>query len=102
EILHRLELLRALDALGDHHRAVIVRELHHRLDEVLLDEVRIDRVDERDVELDEIRLEVGDGSESRIAGTRVVDGETEAALAERAEPLAELGIVLDRRALRDL
>src|SRR3954470_20778585 len=41
QLLHSLELFRPLHALGDHHRAVIVRELHHRLDEILLDEVRI-------------------------------------------------------------
>ena len=57
EVLHGLELLGVLDALGDHHRTVIVRELHHRLDEILLDEVRLDAVDQRDVELDEVRLE---------------------------------------------
>ena len=102
ELLHRLELLGALDAFGDHHRAVIVREPHHRLDEILLDEVRVDRVDQRDVELDEVRLEVGDRAEARVAAARVVDGEAEAALAERLEPLAEFRVVLDRRALGDL
>ena len=62
---------------------MVVRELHHRLDEILLDEVRVDRVDQRDVELDEVRLEVGDRAESGVAAARVVDGEAEAALAER-------------------
>src|SRR5690242_13752148 len=58
KLLHGLELLRPLHAFGDHHRAVIVRELHHRLHEILLDEVRIDAIDERDVELDVVRLEI--------------------------------------------
>ena len=89
EVLHRLELLGALDALGDHLRAVIVREPHHRRDEILLDEIRIDRVDQRDVELDEVRLEVGDRAEARVAAARVVDGEAKAALAE--EPAAARG-----------
>ena len=46
ELLDRGELLGALHAFSNHLRAVIVRELHHRLDEILLDEVRIDAVDE--------------------------------------------------------
>src|SRR5437868_3113374 len=102
QLLHRRELLGALDALGDHHGAVIVRELHHRLDEILLDEVRVDAVNERNIELDEVRLEVGDRPESRIATPRVVDGEAEAAVAERLEAVTELRIVLDRRALSNL
>ena len=84
ELLHRLEFLGALDALGDHLRAVVVREPHHRLDEILLDEIRVDRVDQRDVELDEVRLEVGDRAEAGVAAARVVDREAEAALAEDA------------------
>ena len=66
------------------HRAVIVREPHHRLHEILLDEIRVDRVDQRDVELDEVRLEVGDRSQAGVAAAGVVDGEAKAALAKRA------------------
>jgi hypothetical protein len=45
-------------------RAVLVGEAHHRLDQILLDEVLVDAVDERHVELDEIGLEIGDRSET--------------------------------------
>jgi hypothetical protein len=101
KVLHRLELLRALDALGDHHGAVIVREAHHRLHQVLLDEVGIDGVDQGDVELDKIRLEVRDRSQAGVPTARVVDGKAKAALAKCLQPPTELGIVLDGRALRD-
>src|SRR5262245_21573368 len=93
EVLHRLEFFGAFDAFGDHHRAVIVRELHHRLDEILLDEVGVDGVDQRDIELDEIRLEIRDRSETGVTAPRVVDRETEAALAEDSQTLTELRIV---------
>src|ERR1041385_1617056 len=102
QFFYSLELLGTLDAFGDHHRTVIVRELHHRLDEILLDEIRVDRVDERDVELDEVGLEIRDRAETGVAAARVVDGETEAAFAKDAEALAEFWVVLDRRALGDL
>ena len=82
QLLHRLELLGALDALGNDLRSVIVRELHHRLDEVLLDEVRIDAVDQRDVELDVVRLQIRDRSKTRVAAARVIDGESKAHLAK--------------------
>src|SRR6185312_15923052 len=71
-------------------------------DEILLDEIRVDRVDERDVELDEVRLQVRDRAQSGVATPRVVDGEAKAALAERSQPLAKFRIVLDRGALGDL
>src|SRR5947208_1954075 len=90
QLLDGLELLGALDAFSDHHRAVVVGESNHRRDEILLDEVRIDRVDQRDVELDEVRLEVGDRAQAGIAAARVVDGETETALAKDSQPLAKL------------
>src|SRR5678816_4443987 len=45
ELLHRLVLLRALDSLGDYFRVLIVCKTHHRLYEILLDEVRVDAVD---------------------------------------------------------
>src|SRR6476469_7436349 len=102
DALDRLQLLAALDSFGDDHCALLLREAHHRLDQILLDEVRVDGVDERDVELDEIRLEVGDRAESGVAASRVIDGEAEAALAKGAQALAELGVVLDRSALGDL
>ena len=46
EVLHHLEFFRALDAFGDHHRAVIAREPDHGLHQVLLDEVGVDGGDE--------------------------------------------------------
>ena len=79
--LHRLVLLGALDPLGDDFRALVVREADHRLHQILLDEVRVDAVDQRDVELDEIRLEVRDGAQAGVPAARVVDGEAIAALA---------------------
>src|SRR4051794_9214979 len=36
QLLHRLELLGALDSLRDHHRVVVVDEANHCLHEVLL------------------------------------------------------------------
>src|SRR4051812_45858875 len=99
---HRLELFGALHTLGDHHRAMLVGEADHALDEILLDEVRVNRVDQRDVELDEIRLEVRNGAESGVAAAGVVHREPKSFIAERLEALAELGIILDRRALSDL
>src|SRR5689334_19033740 len=100
--LHRLVLLRSLNAFGNHLRALIVRESHHRLDEVLLDEVRVDAVDERDVELDEVGLEVRDGTETGIAAPGVVHREAVPTLAERLETLTELRIILDGCPLRNL
>src|SRR5262245_16339206 len=94
ELLHRLELLGALDAFGDHLGSMVVGEIHHRRDQILFDEIRIDRVDERHVELDEVRLEVGDRSQPGVATSRVVDGEAEATFAEETQALAELRIVL--------
>src|SRR4051812_12367453 len=102
ELLHRLELLGTLHTFGDHHRAVIVREANHRLDEILLDEVRVDGVYERDVELDEIGLEVRDRAQPSVAAPRIVHREAKALLSEDLQPLSELWIVLDRRALGDL
>src|SRR5690349_14309587 len=63
ELLHRLILFRTLDSLRDDLRVLIIRKPHHRLDEILLDEVRVDAVDQRNVELDEIRLEVRNRAE---------------------------------------
>ena len=55
-----------------------------------------------DVELDEVRLEVGDRAQPRVAAARVVDRETEAPLAEETQAFAEFRVVLDRRAFGDL
>ena len=60
QLLHRLVFLRSLDALGDHHRILVVAEADHFFDETLLDEIHVDAVDQRDIELDEVGLEVGD------------------------------------------
>ena len=46
ELLDRLVLLCPLDTLGDHFRLLIVGEAHHRLHQILLDEVGVDAVDE--------------------------------------------------------
>jgi len=100
--LHRLVLLGALDTLRDHLGTLIVGEAHHRLDQVLLDEVRVDAVDERNVELDEIGLEVRNGAQAGVPAPGVVDRKAIAAFAQGLQPLAKLRVVLDRRALGDL
>src|SRR5262245_15711546 len=102
KISYGFEFFGALDAFGNHLRAVVVRELHHRLDEILLDEVRIDTVDQRDVELDEVRLEVGNRAQSGVAAAGIVDRESEPNLAKGAEALAKLWVILDCRPLGDL
>src|SRR5688572_25961688 len=102
QLLHRLVLLGELYSLGDHLRALIVRETHHRLHEVLLDEILVDAVDEGDVELDEVRLQVCDRAKAGIAASRVVDGEAVAAVAEVLEASPKLRVVLDGGALGDL
>ena len=102
ELLHRLELLGALNALRDHHRLVVIRELHHRLDQILLDEVGVDAIDQRDVQLDVVRLEVRDRPESRVAAAGIVNGKPKARLPERPQTLPEFRIILDRRPFGDL
>src|SRR5207253_8306069 len=102
ERLHHVVFFLSLDTLGDHHRAVLVGKSHHRLDQVLLDEVLIDAIDQRHIELDEIRLEVGNRAKSGVTAAGVVDGESISLVAELLEATAEFRVVLDGRALGDL
>src|SRR5690606_37078251 len=101
EVPDGLELLAPLDPLGHDLGALSLREADDGLDEVLLEEVGVDVGDQRDVELDEVRRQVGDGAESGVAAACIVDGEAEATLAEGGEVLLEARVVLDRGALRD-
>src|SRR5205814_8220331 len=82
KLFHGLVLFGTLDALGNHFRILVVRETHHRLDEILLDEVRVDAIDQRDIQLDEIRLEVGDRSESGVTAPCIIDRESISAIAK--------------------
>src|SRR5688572_24774687 len=102
KLLHRLVFFSRLDAFRDHLRVVLVGKPDHLLDETLLDEIHVDAVDERDVELDEIRLEVGDRSESRITASRVVDRKPVAPIAKILESSLELRVIADRSALGNL
>src|SRR5258705_11628378 len=89
-------------AFGDHHRAVLVGEANHRLHQILLDEVLVDAVDERHIELDEVRLEIRNRAKTRVAASRVVDGEAVPLVAKLLEGPPEFWIILDRRSLGDL
>ena len=102
EVAHRHEFLGAFDTLRDDHRAVVVRELHHRFHQILFDEVRVDRIDERDVQLDEVWLEVRDRAKAGVAAAGVVYCKAVTHLSEHQEPLPEFRIVFDCRAFRDL
>jgi len=67
ERLYDLVFLFVFDSFRDHHRTLVIGKTNERGDEVLLDEVGVDSVDERYVELDEIRLQVRDGAETGVA-----------------------------------
>ena len=81
---------------------MLIGEAHHRLHQILLDEILIDAVDQRHIELDEVGLEIGDRAQSGVAAPGVVDGESVTFVAELLQAAAELGIILDRRSLGDL
>src|SRR5689334_24612861 len=101
ERFHHVVLFLPLHTLGDHHRAVLVGKSHHRLDQILLDEVLIDAVDERHIELDEVGLEVGDRAEARVPAAGIVDSKAIALVSELLQSTAEFRIILDGCSLRN-
>ena len=93
----RVELLDALDALGDDPRVDARRELAQRLDDRGLRRVVVEVVHERAVDLDEVRVQRGDARERAVAGAGVVDGDERAAraqLGERGAERVEVGVGL--------
>src|SRR5690348_13982213 len=95
QLLYGLEFFASLDALRDNHRALLICKAYHGLDEVLFQEIRVDVRDERDIELDVVGGEVGDGAEACIPASRIVNGELEATRPEVGKVLLESRVILD-------
>src|SRR3954470_6457130 len=85
EVDQRLQLLVALDPLGDHRRAALLRERDQAGRQRLARAVVVDRVDQRAVELDEVGVEPEDVAQAREAGAGVVDRQADAAVAQRGQ-----------------
>src|SRR2546423_1211403 len=78
ELAQRLQLGVHLDALGDDLRPDAPREVHERLQQAPLDEAAVDVAHERDVELQEVGLDLDERLQAGVAGAHVVDGDAEA------------------------
>ena len=64
QLFHRLELFLPLHPFSNDLRPLAIREVDHGLDQVLLQEVRVDVRNQRDVQLDVVGRQVRDGSEA--------------------------------------
>src|SRR6185295_5772334 len=98
----RARLLLAFDALGDQLRADARSHLEQRMHQLLLDEAAVDVLDEREIDLDELGLHLGQSLQRRVPGADVVDGDEEALPPQRLEAAAERLEIVDRGALGDL
>lgn len=81
----RLELALGLDPFGKDRRPGLGRERDEGGRERTLRDVGVDVAGERDVELDDVRVEQKDVAETREPGPRVVDGEPAAGRPEGRE-----------------
>ena len=102
EVGERLDLPRALDALGDDRGVDLLGERDQACRQRLAGAVGLDAVDQRPVELDELRLEPEDVAQAGEPGARIVDRDARAELAYGLERLAQALIVVDARVLGDL
>ncbi len=98
----RLELLGALDALGDDPGADLVGERRGGAQDVLAGAVAVDAGDHPARELEEVGADVGDVLERGEAGTGVVDGDQRAARDPRPQPFAQQRVVEHRVLLGQL
>ena len=94
-LAQHLELLAALDALGDDDGADLAGEGPQRAQQRLAVGVLVDVGDEAAGELEEVRAQLDDVLERRVAGAGVVDRDLGAAGDPRRELLAQLGVVGD-------
>ena len=75
EGLEHLLLGSGLDPLGDEARADVAPEGEERDHERATCAVRVHRMDQRPVDLDELRAQFGDHAHARVPGPGVIDGD---------------------------
>src|SRR5262249_31541346 len=97
-----LEVLGRLDAFRDALGVDAAREVDEHLDDVALDRVGVEARHERVGDLQEVRAQLGDGLERRVAGSGIVDRDPEALAPQGVERGPERRNVADGGALRDL
>ena len=102
EGLQRLLLTLRLDAFGDDARPDVAAEGQQRDDERAPSPVGVDRGDQRAVDLDELRAQLGDDAHARVPGACVIDRDAESTRAQfRGDALQECE-VRDRLTLAEL
>ncbi len=84
EVAHALELVELLDPFGDDARTQLLAQAHHVAGHDLPAPMLVDVVDQRDVELDDGRLEPGQPLQVRVARAKIVHHE------QGARPTAQL------------
>lgn len=99
-IEQEITLCRGLDAFGDHLDAHLVAQADQMLDDGLAGRVLVDLPDQIHIDLDQVRLEIRQQLQPRIAGPEIVDGGLEAAALVLAKNLRKPGSILDTLAFR--
>jgi hypothetical protein len=101
QVLHELEVLAALDSLGDDARPARLRDVLDRPQELQLHRIARDARDEMLVRLHELGLELRPQAQAREALAQVVDRDAETHAAVKHEGLAHEGEI-EGRILREL
>ena len=78
-----------VDSFGDHGDVECMSHVHDRADERDFFVIGVDAVDEGAVDLEHVDVEFADIGEARVAGTEVVDCESEASVVECCEVLPD-------------
>src|SRR5471032_247096 len=82
------------DAFGNDSNAQLLTDCDNPLDDYLTDTILVDIANQRHVEFDQVRLEIGQQVQPRIAGTEIVDGGLEAEFAVFTQNIGQMAIVI--------
>ena len=95
----RLQFFLGLDALGDDPGVDVSSEREQGHHQGAAGGADVDAVDEQPIDLDELRLDLGDDQHARVTGTGVIDGDAESALAQVGDHATQPGEVVDGSSL---
>ena len=102
ELDHGQQLVRGLDALGHDRLPALAGELPERAEDGLGGVVGGPGLDQRQVDLDDVELELPEQAQAGVAGAHVVRGDPDAVAAQQVERRAQPGQVLHGLALGEL
>src|SRR3954469_7386885 len=102
DLLQRVALVRRLHALGDDGDSQVLAKIDDRGDQLALRRLLVDAANERHVELDDMRLELGEAGEAGVSGAEVVHGDPVAHLLQLLDPTAGVLDVVEAGPLGDL